>query len=278
MDDRQLLRYSRHILLDEFGIEAQQRLLNASVLVVGAGGLGAGALPYLAAAGIGRIVIADGDRVDLTNLQRQVVHRESSIGANKAASAQQRLREINSDIVVEAVQARLTEKRLDELVASVSLVLDCCDNFATRHAINAVCVRHKRMLVSGAAIRFDGQLVCFDLANPISGCYACLFPAPNRETPSLADADSSVEDGGEERCAVMGVYAPLVGVIGAMQAAEAIRMLSGVGEASLGRLRLFSALDMRWREMHFKRDAECAVCRGNTLREGAANERGISYA
>lgn len=249
MDDQQLLRYSRHILLTEFGVEAQQRLAAATVLVVGAGGLGAGALPYLASAGVGKLIIADGDKVDLTNLQRQTVHREAAIGRNKAMSARLSLMELNSTIDIVAVEARLDRAALDALISGVDLVLDCTDNFATRHTINAACLAHRKKLVSGAAIRFDGQLACFDFANTTSPCYACIFP----DVVDGAEAD-------EDRCGVMGVFAPLVGVIGAMQAAEAIRMLTGIGESGVGRLRLFSALDMSWREVRFKQDARCLVC------------------
>ena len=249
MDDQQLLRYSRHILLAEFGLEAQQRISTASVLVVGAGGLGAGALPYLASAGIGTITIADGDIVDLTNLQRQVVHREATIGHNKAKSATASLRELNSTIEVVPVETRLDGAALNQLAAAADLVLDCSDNFATRHAINAACLKHQKKLVSGAAIRFDGQLACFDFSNPASPCYACLFP----EVPDATEV-------GEDRCGVMGVFAPLVGVIGAMQAAEAIRMLASVGDSTIGRLRLFSAMNMSLREVRFRKDIDCTVC------------------
>ena len=269
MYDQQLLRYSRHILLAEFGLEAQERISKASELVVGAGGLGAGALPYLTSAGVGTLTIADGDVVDLTNLQRQVVHREATIGHNKANSAAASLRELNSTINVVAVKRRLAGADLDQLVAAADLVLDCSDNFATRHAINAACVKHAKKLVSGAAIRFDGQLACFDFSNPTSPCYACLFP----DVPDAAEA-------GEDRCGVMGVFAPLVGVIGAMQAAEAIRMLAGVGESTLGRLRLFSATNMSLREVRFRKDVDCMVCGvASGLRDAQAHARGeASYA
>ena len=269
MDDQQLLRYSRHILLADFGLEAQQRISKAWVLVVGAGGLGAGALPYLASAGIGKLMIADGDVVDLTNLQRQVVHREATIGHNKAKSATASLRELNSTIDVVAVERRLDGAELDQLVAAADLVLDCSDNFATRHAINAACLKHQKKLVSGAAIRFDGQLACFDFSNPTSPCYACLFP----DVPGAAEA-------GEDRCGVMGVFAPLVGVIGAMQAAEAIRMLASVGESTLGRLRLFSATNMSLREVRFRKDVDCMVCGvASGVRDAQADaRREVSYA
>ncbi len=251
MDDHKLLRYSRHILLEPFGLEAQAKLDSATVLVVGAGGLGSAALLYLASAGIGRILIADGDDVDLTNLQRQVIHRESTIGLNKAESAKASLAEINSTIVVEANTIRLDDDSLDGLVRTADLVLDCTDNFATRHAINRACFRHRKVLVSGAAIRFDGQLTSFDFRSDNGPCYACLFP----EDQNMA----------EERCAVMGVFAPLVGVIGTMQAAQAIRLLTGlVNETNTtggqGRLSMFDARNMSWREVRFRQDPACPVC------------------
>jgi adenylyltransferase/sulfurtransferase len=245
MDDRALLRYSRHILLDEFGIEAQEKLIAARMLVIGAGGLGAAASMYLASAGVGHLSIADGDKVDLTNLQRQIVHRESSVGVNKAESAKRTLIEINGDIEIVTIPERLTD-RLAPLVEAADVVLDCSDNFATRHAINRACVRGKKPLVSGAAIRFDGQITSFDLRSDHSPCYHCLFP----DQPDAA----------EERCAVMGVFAPLVGIIGTMQAAEAIKLVCGIGEPLVGRLQLFDARTSVWQSVKFKRDAACAVC------------------
>jgi molybdopterin-synthase adenylyltransferase len=203
---------------------------------VGAGGLGSGALLYLASSGVGRITVADGDAVDLTNLQRQVVHRLDAIGANKAVSAAATLATINPEITV----------RADPLGREADVVLDCSDNFATRHAINEACVRERVALVSGAAIRYDGQVAVFDHRKPGSGCYHCLFPA---------DAQ-----GEEERCATMGVFAPLVGVIGTMQAMEAIKLLAGVGETLAGRLLLFDARAQRWHEVRLSRDPHCVVC------------------
>ena len=246
MDDQDLLRYSRHILLNEFGTEAQQTLLNAHALVIGAGGLGAPALMYLASAGVGRITVADGDVVDLTNLQRQIVHREDSIGINKALSAQRTLLAINPHIRVDAITERLDAAALERLVGTADVVLDCSDNFATRHAINRACVAWRKPLVSGAGIRFDGQITSFDFRQADSACYHCLFPdQPNGE---------------EERCAVMGVFAPLVGIIGAMQAGEAIRLLTGIGTALTGRLLMLDARNMTWQSVKFKRDPACAVC------------------
>lgn len=246
MDDDALLRYSRHILLNEFGLEAQQRLGQSHALVVGAGGLGSAALMYLASAGVGRISIADGDTVDLTNLQRQIVHREDTLGINKALSAQRQLRALNSTIRIDAIQERLSGKPLADAVRSANIVLDCSDNFVTRHSINRACVHHKKPLVSGAGVRFDGQITSFDLRRADSPCYHCLFPD---------DADAE-----EERCAVMGVFAPLVGVIGTMQAAEAIRLLAGVGEPLTGRMLMLDARSLSWQTVKFRRDAHCAVC------------------
>ncbi|MGD9954305.1 MAG: ThiF family adenylyltransferase [Burkholderiales bacterium] len=245
MEDLQRLRYSRHLLLEGFGEESQERLLASCALVVGAGGLGSGALPYLASSGVGRITVADGDSVDLTNLQRQVVHRVDAIGRNKAASAAATLAAINPEIKVVALEERLSPERLRALARESDVVLDCSDNFATRHAISEACVRARVPLVSGAGIRFDGQVAVFDHRQPGSACYHCLFPAAGGE---------------EERCATMGVFAPLVGVIGAMQAMEAIKLLAGVGETLAGRLLLFDARAMRWHEVRLSRDPHCAVC------------------
>jgi adenylyltransferase/sulfurtransferase len=246
LDDRQRLRYSRHLLLNEFGEEAQERLLRAHALVIGAGGLGSAALMYLASSGVGRITVCDGDRVDLTNLQRQIVHRTESVGEPKAQSAAATLATLNPDIRVEPLDERAGPERLAALVRSADVVLDCSDNFATRHALNRACVAARRPLVSGAGIRFDGQIAVFDLRDAASPCYHCLF------------AESA--DATEERCAVMGVFAPLVGTIGTLQAAEAVKLLTGIGETLSGRLLLFDALASRWHEVRLARDPHCAVC------------------
>jgi molybdopterin/thiamine biosynthesis adenylyltransferase len=246
MDDRQRLRYSRHLLLNEFGEEAQERLLRAHALVIGAGGLGSSALLYLAASGMGRITVCDGDRVDLTNLQRQVVHRLDNLGAPKARSAAETLATLNPDVRVDALEERAGPERLAALVRTADVVLDCSDNFATRHALNRACVAHRKPLVSGAGIRFDGQVTVFDLRQAQSPCYHCLF---------AEDAEAA-----EERCAVMGVFAPLVGIVGTLQAAEAIKLVAGIGESLSGRLLLFDSLATRWHEVRFARDPHCAVC------------------
>jgi molybdopterin/thiamine biosynthesis adenylyltransferase len=246
MDDRQRLRYSRHLLLNEFGEEAQERLLASHVLVVGAGGLGSAALLYLASSGIGRITVVDGDKVDLTNLQRQVVHRNDSVGTPKVTSAAATLASLNPEIRIEALEERATPERLMTLVRGADAVLDCSDNFVTRHALNRACVASRKPLVSGAGIRFDGQIAVFDLRRDEAPCYNCLF------------AESA--EAQEERCATMGVFAPLVGIVGTFQAMEAIKLLTGVGETLAGRLMLFDALASRWHEVRLARDPQCRVC------------------
>jgi molybdopterin-synthase adenylyltransferase len=246
MTDEQLLRYSRHILLSEFGVEAQEKLLSASVLVIGAGGLGSPAALYLAAAGIGTLTLADGDAVDLTNLQRQILHTTRSVGTPKAESGKAALAQINPEVRVVPVPRRLAGEELERLVAASDVVLDCSDNFETRHAVNRACVRHRTPLVSGAAVRFDGQVTVFDLRDRESPCYNCLFP----EAAELE----------EMRCAVMGVFAPLTGIVGTVQAAEALKLISGVGATLAGRLLIIDALAMEWRSVKLARDPACPVC------------------
>jgi molybdopterin/thiamine biosynthesis adenylyltransferase len=245
MDDRQLLRYSRHILLNELGVEGQQRLCDAHVLVIGAGGLGSPAAFYLASAGVGCITLVDGDAVDLTNLQRQILHTSDRIGRPKAESGQLTLAAINPDVRVIPLARRLHPDDLPALVEQATVVLDCSDNFATRHAVNRACVRGRRPLVSGAAIRFDGQLAVFDARRADSPCYGCLFP------------EGAGED---ELCAVMGVFAPLTGIVGTLQAAEALKLAAGCGEPLVGRLLMIDALSMSLRTVRVPRDADCAVC------------------
>ena len=246
MNDQQLLRYSRHILLDEIGIEGQQRLLDASVLVIGAGGLGSPAALYLAAGGVGRIVLVDDDDVDLTNLQRQVMHTTARIGQPKVASGREALLQINPDIEVVALRERLQGARLAELAGAAGVVLDCSDNFATRQAVNRACVAAGVPLVAGAAIRFDGQISVYDVRDPASPCYACLFPE-----------DSRFED---VACSSMGVFAPLVGIVGTMQAAEALKLLAGVGRSLAGRLLMLDGRAMEWTEIGVARNPSCPVC------------------
>jgi adenylyltransferase/sulfurtransferase len=246
MNDSQLLRYSRHILLPQVGIEGQEKLLAAHALVVGAGGLGSPAALYLAAAGVGRITLCDADTVDLTNLQRQILHHTPSIGRPKVVSGRETLALINPECEVVALERRLEGTLLDEQVAAADVVLDCSDNFATRHAINRACVRHGKPLVSGAAIKFDGQVAVFDRRSAASPCYHCLFPEG--------------QDFEEVRCAVMGVFAPITGIIGAVQAAEALKLLIGCGATLNGRLLLLDGLAMDWRSIQLARDPRCAVC------------------
>jgi adenylyltransferase/sulfurtransferase len=249
MDDQELLRYSRHILLNEIGVEGQQRLRDAHMLVIGAGGLGSPAAFYLASAGVGRITLVDGDNVDLTNLQRQILHTTDRIGQPKAMSGQATLAAINPQVEVIPRTQRVAEAELDELVRAATLVLDCSDNFATRHAVNRACVEHRRPLVSGAAIRFDGQLAVFDLTRADSPCYACLFPEGDSE---------------DELCAVMGVFAPVTGIIGTLQAAEALKLAARTGESLSGRLLLLDALTMSFRTLTVPRDPDCPVCRARS--------------
>jgi molybdopterin-synthase adenylyltransferase len=246
MDDAQLLRYSRHLLLDEFGPDAQARFAGSHALIVGMGGLGAPAAHFLAAAGVGTITICDADQVDLTNLQRQLLYATADVGMRKVDAAAQRLAAVNAEVRIERVPARVGAEELAGLVAAADIVLDCCDNFATRHAVNAACVKARTPLVSGAALRFDGQLAVFDPRDPASPCYHCLF-----------GDGQEVE---ETRCATMGVFAPLVGIVGATQAAEALKLLAGVGRSLAGRLLLLDALAMQWREVRVPRDPDCPVC------------------
>ena len=245
MDDRDLLRYSRHLLLDEIGIEGQQKLLDAAVLVIGCGGLGAAALPFLAAAGVGRLMIADDDTIDDTNLQRQTAFCEADIGQSKAEVLQGRLNALNSRTQISALNERLSEARLLELVQSVDLVLDCCDNFATRQAVNRACVAARTPLVSGAAVRFEGQIAVYRPDLPDTPCYACLFDG------------ESANDGA---CAVFGVFSPLVGIIGTTQAAEALKLLMGIGANASGELLLYDALANEWQRLAFDKNPACRVC------------------
>ncbi len=246
MDDDDLLRYSRHLLLDDIGIEGQERLLAARALVIGAGGLGSPVVLYLGSAGIGRLTLVDGDHVDLTNLQRQIAHDQSRIGEPKAVSAALSVAELNPRVEVTALNERVGAERLDALVAGADVVVDCSDNFATRHAVNAACVRHAVPLVAGAAIGFDGQVSVYDTRRAESPCYACAFP----EDAAFADM----------ACATMGIFAPLVGIVGSMQAAEALKLVVGVGTSLVGRLQMLDARTMEWTELRLARDPLCPVC------------------
>lgn len=246
MNDDQLLRYSRHILLDEVGIEGQQQLIDSHVLIVGAGGLGSPVALYLAASGVGHITIADHDTVDLTNLQRQIAHSTDRVGDAKVTSAAQAMRALNPEVRITALAHQLDAAELDRLVPTVHVVVDCCDNFTTRQAVNAACVKHQVPLVSGAAIRMDGQLAVYDARDTQSPCYACIFPP-----------DTAPE---EVRCATMGVLAPLVGVIGTMQAMETVKLITGIGSRLVGRLQMLDGRGMAWNEMRVKRNPSCPVC------------------
>lgn len=248
MNDQQLLRYSRHILLDEIGIEGQERILAAHVLIIGAGGLGSPAALYLGSAGVGHITLVDDDAVDLTNLQRQIAHTSARVGQPKVTSAAEAVLAINPDAAITCIQARADAALLDGLVATATVVLDCTDNYATRHAINAACVRHTKPLVVGAAIRFDGQITVVDPRQMNAPCYACIF-APNAEFEEM-------------QCATMGVFAPLVGIIGAMQAAEALKLIVGVASSLAGRLLMLDARSMEWSALQVRRDPHCAACAG----------------
>ena len=245
-DDAHLLRYSRHILLDELGVEGQEKLLASRVLIVGAGGLGSPAAIYLAAAGIGHITLIDDDTVDLTNLQRQIAHTSARIGEAKAQSAAVTLLALNPEITVTAINQRADGQALLELVGRHDLVLDCSDNFATRHAVNRACVTGKKPLVSGAAVRFTGQITVFDPRRDDAPCYHCLFGEEGEASDSP--------------CATFGVFAPLTGIIGSQQAAEALKVLAGIGEPLLGRLQMLDALTMRWREVRYRKDPACPIC------------------
>ena len=253
MNDDQLLRYSRHILLQDIGIEGQTRILDGHALVIGAGGLGSPVALYLGSAGVGQITLVDDDVVDLTNLQRQVAHTTERVGQTKVSSAAEAIAAINPQVRVHTVTQRADDALLDALVAQADVVLDCCDNFKTRHAVNAACVRHHKPLVSGAAIRFDGQLAVYDPRTPDSPCYACVF-AP----------DDGVQ---ETLCATMGVFAPLVGIIGTMQAAQALKLLSGAGDVRAGTLTMLDGREMRFSEVRMPRNPDCPVC-GHHSRPG----------
>jgi molybdopterin/thiamine biosynthesis adenylyltransferase len=246
MNDQQLLRYSRHLLLEEIDVAGQEKLLQSHALVIGAGGLGSAAAPYLAAAGVGHITLIDHDQVELTNLQRQIMHAENNIGKSKVASGKEFLHRLNSSIQIDTIEARATTQLLDELLPGVDIVLDCTDNFSTRHLINASCVKHLTPLVSGSALRFDGQISVFDPRTSASPCYACIF--------------SPEESFEEVSCASMGIFSPLVGIIGAMQAAQALQVLIGFGEPLVGRMLLWNGRSTQIDEIRISRNPDCPVC------------------
>ena len=246
MDDQALLRYSRHILLDEIGIEGQEKINAAHVVIVGAGGLGSAAAPYLAASGVGKITLIDHDTVDLTNLQRQIMHRQESIGKAKVSSGKKMLQELNPSIEIETISQKADATLLDRVLPNTQVVLDCSDNFTTRHMVNAACIKHRIPLVCGAAIRFDGQLTVVDPRNNDLPCYACLFP-PEQEF-------------NETQCSTMGVFSPLVGIIGSMQAAQALQIIMGIGQTLAGRLLLWDARSTHIDEIQLQKRDDCPVC------------------
>ncbi|MFT6464547.1 MAG: adenylyltransferase/sulfurtransferase [Halopseudomonas sp.] len=245
VDDQQLLRYSRQILLPQIDIAGQQRLLDSRVLIVGLGGLGAPVALYLAAAGVGTLVLADHDQVDLTNLQRQIIHHTADIGRAKVDSAADHLLALNPQIQIRRLEEALADSALQDAVTGVDLVLDCSDNFATRQAVNAACVAFNKPLVSGAAIRLEGQLSVFDPRIADSPCYQCLYGNGDDQTLSCSEA---------------GVIGPLVGLVGSLQALEALKLLADFGEPLVGRLLLIDALTSRFREMRIRRDPACSCC------------------
>jgi molybdopterin/thiamine biosynthesis adenylyltransferase len=246
MNDEQLLRYSRHLLLEEIDVAGQEALLGSHVLIIGAGGLGSAAAPYLAAAGVGHLTLVDHDAVELTNLQRQIMHTESSIGKSKVASGKEFLQYLNSGIQIGTIQAKASSSLLDDLLPSVDIVLDCTDNFSSRHLINAACIKHQTPLVSGSALKLDGQISVFDPRNPNSPCYACIF-----------SPDEKFE---EVSCSTMGIFSPLVGIIGAMQAAQALQVLIGFGDPLVGRMLLWNGRNTQIDEIRIHRNTECLVC------------------
>jgi len=245
MNDEQLLRYNRQIMLPQIDIEGQQKLLNAHVLIIGMGGLGSPAAIYLTAAGIGALTLVDFDKVELTNLQRQIVHRNSDIDKPKVDSAKRNLLAINPDVQINTIDIKPDQQTLEKLVQQADVVLDASDNYQTRFAINGACVLHHVPLVSGAAIRFEGQISVFDKRHDSSPCYNCLYPKAGDE---------------EETCSENGILAPVVGIIGSMQALEAIKIVCAIGEPLVGRLLVLDALSMNWRSMQLKRDPSCPVC------------------
>ena len=251
MNDQQLLRYSRHLLLPEIDIPGQEKLAHSSVFILGAGGLGSPAAFYLATSGIGKLIICDHDQVDLTNLQRQILHETASIGRYKTDSARDTLQRINPEIEIISLPEYATAHLLNREIGNVDAVVDASDNFSTRHLINQACLTHHKPLISAAAVRFTGQITVFDLRHPDSPCYHCLFP------------DSGDSD--DPACAIMGVFSPLTGIIGCIQAAETIKVLLGIGETLQGRLLLLDGLAMRWRSLKLKKDPRCPACHTTSM-------------
>ena len=246
MNDNQLLRYSRHILLPQIGYEGQEKLTRSHALIVGAGGLGCPAALYLAAGGVGTLTVCDFDAVDLSNLQRQILHTTATVGVNKAVSARNSLLAINPDVQIQTVETKSSADEFAKLITQADVVLDCSDNFATRYTLNKLCVDLKKPLVSGAALAFEGQVTVYDMRHDHSPCYHCLFPDNGEDT--------------DLRCATNGVFAPIVGMIGTTQAAEAMKLLMGIGDSLEGRLLLLDAMTMEWRSIKLAKDPACSVC------------------
>lgn len=246
MDDNQLLRYSRHILLPKFDIQGQEKLIHSCALIIGAGGLGSPVAMYLTASGIGKLIICDHDVVDLTNLQRQIIHKTDAIGTPKVHSAKKTLAEINPDVNVVTLNKYIDDDTLYQLVTEADVVIDASDNFTTRHLVNKACTILKKPLISGAAVRFEGQVTVFDLRDEKSPCYHCLFPINGNDK--------------DMHCATMGVFSPLVGIIGSTQAAETLKILLGIGETLNGRMQLLDGLTMQWRSIKLNKDPACDVC------------------
>ena len=248
MKDEQLLRFSRQIMLPTMDVAGQQELVDATVLIVGMGGLGCPAAMYLSAAGVGHLVIADDDTVEITNLQRQIAHEQSNLGESKVSSAEATLKGLNPDVRITQIKNRLEGDLLEQAIVSADVVVDASDNFNTRFAVNQSCLKNKKPLVSGAAIRMEGQITVFDSENPESPCYQCLYS-------ECDDDDAS--------CSQNGVMAPLVGIIGSVQAMETIKLITGIGNSLVGRLLLLDAATMQWREMKLPRDPSCPACGGS---------------
>ena len=248
MKDEQLLRFSRQIMLPTMDVAGQQELVDATVLIVGMGGLGCPAAMYLSAAGVGHLIIADDDTVEITNLQRQIAHEQSNLGESKVSSAETTLKGLNPDVRITQINNRLEGDLLEQVVVSADVVVDASDNFNTRFAVNQSCLKNKKPLVSGAAIRMEGQIAVFDSGNPESPCYQCLYS-------ECGDDDAS--------CSQNGVMAPLVGIIGSVQAMETIKLITGIGNSLVGRLLLLDATAMQWREMKLPRDPSCPACGGS---------------
>lgn len=246
MNDDELLRYSRHILLDAVGVEGQQRALQSHALIIGAGGLGSPVALYLAASGVGHITLVDDDQVELTNLQRQIAHTTARVGQHKVESARQAMQDLNPQVRVSAHACRADEDWLNQWVPQAQVVIDASDNFATRHRVNAACFRHGVPLVSASVLGFAGQFSVYDPRQSDSPCYACLFP-PDTPPP-------------EVHCATMGVLAPLVGVMGAMQATEALKIIMDLGSSVPGRLLMLDGHRLQWTDMRFARTPDCPVC------------------